>query len=246
VADRVLKALFQNAKPDEAGGLRDALLNWAPDATGNTALHIAVKGECPEFVETLLAEDPDDSTLQLLDAVNVDGETALHLAIAKGKPDFKQKLVEKLLNAMEKRQKIGGSVQMPHPDVLGSPDKGIGVCEALTRKNHSGNSALSLAVESGNRSLVETIVDACPELIKDRTSDGYGKRVRLLTVSSGTWWLDKLGYAFDDAAKYDGEIKEFTSETNKSGNTALHLAVANKQFSVVEKLLSAMQNVGTK
>ncbi|TXG55183.1 hypothetical protein EZV62_020439 [Acer yangbiense] len=186
---------------------------------GNTALHLAVRAHKLNTVRILVIlskQNPNTSTDTLLTMKNDDGNTALHEAF------FAIHASKKNVNTL---------VDLACYLVLIDPN-------VSCHQNNAGKSPLCMAVESGNKDILEYILNALPRdmlrIIKEEKEE-----LLLLPDEEGNTPLHFaacMGYIKE--VRYLLEIKSSNCafERNNKGFYPLHLACGNGHIQVTKEL----------
>ncbi|KAK1564762.1 hypothetical protein Q3G72_011090 [Acer saccharum] len=245
--------------------------------SGNSLLHVAASRGHMNIVELMTGKFP-----HLILEKNSKGDTALHVAVRVGKLNTVQKLVEcakqipstsSTNESLLKMKNNGGNTALHEALlVLVESKKGVDTLVSVARflvtedpevsyhQNNASKSPLCLAVESGNKDILEYILKALPQNISVECLEGKSpvhvaiqrKKLDVLKIikeqkevlldlrdEKGNTPLHcaaSLGYS--GGVRYLVEIKSDKAlERNKEGFYPLHLACENGHVRVVQELL---------
>ncbi|TXG66025.1 hypothetical protein EZV62_007300 [Acer yangbiense] len=217
--------------------------------SGNSLLHVAASCGHMNIVESMTDRFP-----HLILEKNSKGDTALHVAVRVGKLNTVKKLVEcakqipstsSTNESLLKMKNNGGNTALHEALlVLIESKKGVDTLVSVARflvtedpevsyhQNNASKSPLCLAVESGNKDILDYILKALPQNISVECLEGKSP----VHVAIQRKKLASLGYF--GGVRYLVEIKSDKAlERNKEGFYPLHLACENGHVRVVQELL---------
>lgn len=229
----VVKCLVENGLPINA-----------QDIDGDTPLHIAVSKGNLAIIEYLLKQGAK------LSLTNKQGETALHWAVHNLKVFEKIKLLLKNGADINAQDELGNTLLHL---VSVEPGLKLSVLEYVLdypginiyQQNKAGETALSLAVTKKYFESMRLFLKKGAYIDMPLAN---GKKIKELEVAESLFKLasgDKLSSKelSEDLREIDIYRLSINGRQFKTGNTALHLAILNKQDEVVRKLLENNPNV---
>ena len=261
--DTGVSALYIATKEGHAEIVRTLIRNMVKVNTLNgsnkeTALHCAAFYNNIEIINTFISER---ASLNIRDA---NGNTALHVAVMKGNIDAMSTLLEKRAKVTI-TNKYGDTPL--HIAVNGGVFDAIEVLVKYMGKegtdivNNSGKTALQIAVHAENSDMVKALLDAGVKPNRSLNSyvanNGHENIVWLFTEAEKKEQLLRAAARSDTAMLYEaiagleelyandilGFMVALDSRDN-CGSSALHKAVYNNNFEMVEMLIKKGASVG--